>query len=669
MNKTKLMLLGTGLAIIFFSLLTASLFHTAKASVRLQANSGTHVDPSAVKPTKRALLIGINNYKYPDRISPLAGSLNDVADMRQILIGKFEFLPENIMVLEESQATHAGIMSAIQNHLIEKSMPGDIVVFHYSGHGSQMKDTTGKMISGLDETIVPYDSRDPEGKVFDISGAELHQALVQLASKTNNVTFILDSCHSGTLVRGARVRFIPTDTRDIPPSVATTIRGLAASESGASPKFAYISAATSKENAFEHFAEGKDHGSLTYFLTRQLRSAGAGATYRDVMDGVVGNVTANYPGQHPSLEGVEADQHVFGDGTSLAGAYAVASPSQLNPKRATLAIGQVQGATVGSVYDVYAPGSRKFALPVRPTARVQLVSVDAFSSEATILAGGTVAPASRAIEKEHRYGSSRTRVYLDDVENSPSLQSIRDALANTKYIEIVNQPSSCNIQLRQVGQSIQTLAADSSTLSTPVPVSDPAANTRVLGQLQQWAKWFNVLSIRNSQALIDVNLSLKGSQTRDPVGRVGRPDMGVVEGETITTTLTNNSDRDLYVAILDLSGDGSISVIYPSQQGAREVLKSGLVLSQSFPTFVPKGRSSVLDVLKVFVSYKPIDLTPLTQRSIRGVEGTEDLDPLEELLMDSTGASRGVGPPLLTKPVDLGTWATVQRVLVVKRKR
>ena len=169
----------------------------------------------AGKPSKRALLVGINNYKYPDRVPPLAGSLNDVEDMRQVLIGKFEFPPENILVLKDSQATHAQIMSAIQTHLVAKTQPGDIVVFHYSGHGSQMKDVTGKMISGLDETIVPYDSRDPEGKVFDISGAELHLALVQLAKKTKNVTFILDSCHSGTLVRGARVRSIPPDTRNI----------------------------------------------------------------------------------------------------------------------------------------------------------------------------------------------------------------------------------------------------------------------------------------------------------------------------------------------------------------------------------------------------------------------------------------------------------------------
>ena len=148
------------------------------------------------------------------------------------------------------------------------------------------------------------------------------------------------------------------------------MRGLTSADDRTSPKFAFISAATSKENAFEHFAEGKDHGSLTYFLARQLRAAGAGATYRDVMDSVIGNVTANYPTQHPSLEGVEADQHVFGDGTSLAGTYVPASPSQLDAKRATLNIGQVQGATVGSTYDVYPPGSKKFAPPERPDCEI-----------------------------------------------------------------------------------------------------------------------------------------------------------------------------------------------------------------------------------------------------------------------------------------------------------
>lgn len=669
MKKASLNLIvgATGLLIALVALDGGFPVPNARATLQSRLISDAQSSVVTAKPTKRALLIGINNYKYPDRVPSLAGALNDVEDMREVLIGKFEFPPQNILVLKDSQATHAQIMNAIQTYLIAKTEPGDIVVFHYSGHGSQMTDLTGKMINGLDETIVPYDSRDPEGKVFDISGAELHLSLVRLAEKTKNVTFVLDSCHSGTLVRGARVRTIPPDTRRIPPAIMTAIRGLTSADDGASPKFAFVSAATSNENAFEYFAEGKQHGSLTYFLARQLRAAGAGTTYRDVMDSVISNVTANYPTQHPSLEGAEADQHVFGDGTSLAATYIPASPSQSDAKVATLNVGQVQGATVGSIYAIYPPGSKKFAPPDQPTAEVQLASVDDFASTATILPGGKVATASRAVEKAHRYGPSRLLVYLDEVDKSPLLQSIRNQSANLSYIEVVDSPVRCNVQLRQDGQGVQTFAADSSPLSPPLPLNDPSAAKKLMDQLQMWAKWFKVLAIHSRQTTIDINFEIKGSQTRDASRRMGKPDMGVNEGETITATLTNNSEQDLYVAILDLSSDGSISVVYPTQQGTEEVLKRQLTLSRTFTTFVPNGRSTVTDVLKVFASYRPVDLSPLTQGTIRGLDDSTERDPLEELLFDSTGVSRGVSP-LLNKPLDLGTWTTIQRVLRVKRK-
>ncbi len=619
-------------------------------------------------PRKLALLVGINTYKYSDKISSLAGSLNDVEEMRQVLVGKFEFPPENILVLKDAQATHAGIISAIQTHLIAQAQPGDIVVFDYSGHGSQMKDVTGKMINGMDETIVPWDSRDPAGKVFDISGAELHPLLLQLAKKTKNVTFILDSCHSGTLVRGARVRWVDADTRTPPPlpaySVAAT-REVGSTNEETSPKFAAIAAATSRESAFEHFVDGKDHGALTYFLTRQLSSAKAGATYRDIMDNVAGNVTANYPGQHPSLEGAEADQHVFGDGSSLARTYVTASPSLVKARQVTVSVGQVQGATAGSTYDVYPPGSKKFAPPEKPVARVRLSSVGALSSEATILSGGSIVPSSRAVEREHQYGRSRLGVFLDGVDSSATLQSIRTALQALPNIELVDRPSACNMQLRESGGRIQTLASDSTTLSTPVAVTDSGVVDRVVGQIKGWAKWFSVLSIRNSQSEIDLQFTIKGSQTRDIMARVGKPDRGVWAGETVDATLTNSGARDVYVAILDLSSDGMVSLVYPVEEGTAAVLKPGQSLTHPLTTSVPKGRSIVTDILRVFASYKPIDLRPLTQGSVRDI--TDDSDPLQALLNESVGGTRQV-TSALGKPADLGTWNSVQRVLVVKRK-
>jgi len=655
-----------------FVLLTPFLL---KVDQQIDVFAQSHGSPSSGAvgngPNKYALLVGINNYRS-DKISPLAGSINDVEDMRQLLIGKFNFAPENILVLTDAQATHAAIINAIKSHLIAKVHAGDIVVFDYSGHGSQMKDVTGKMISGLDETIVPYDSRDPEGRVFDISGAELHPLLTQLASKTENVTFILDSCHSGTLVRGARVRFIPPDTREVSPTLLQSInasRNVSVADSDTSPKFALISAATSRESAFEHNVGNTDHGALTYFLARQLRNSGPGATYRDVMDSVIGEVESIYPMQHVSLEGVEQNQHIFGDGSSNSHVYVVASPSAIDPRRITLAIGQAEGATVGSIYEVYPPGSKRFAVPEKPLGKAQIASVSALTAEATPLGGIKIPPASRAVERAHRYGSARMRLFFDGPQDSQILQSIKAALQPLKYFEIVDKPTLCHLQVREADGTIQTLGADSSTRSTPVPINDPEVINRVVGQLKLWAKWFAALSIYNAQSDINIGFTLKGSQTRDPMARVGRPDMGVNDGEVLDATLTNNDDRDVYVAILDLSSDGSISVVYPTQPGARAVLKAGGSFTRNLKFSVAKGRSKSTEVLKVFASFQPIDLTTLTQPRIRGFEeNIETDDPLQELLNDSAGATRGVAD-VSSAPMKLGTWNTTQRVVWVRLNR
>ena len=152
------------------------------------------------------------------------------------------------------------------------------------------------------------------------------------------------------------------------------------------------------------------------------------------------------------------------------------------------------------------------------------------------------------------------------------------------------------------------------------------------------------------------------------MARAGRPDAGVIAGETVDATLTNLSGRDLYIAMLDLSSDGSISVVYPQDQGLHEVLKPGLALSRTFTTFVPRGRSIVTDILKVFASYKPIDLSPLTQGQIRGIPDTGSVpDALQQLLLESAGITRGLAP-VSTNPLDLGGWTAVERVLVVKRR-
>ncbi|MHC5599414.1 MAG: caspase family protein [Nostoc sp.] len=156
-------------------------------------------------PRKLALLVGINEYSDP--IPALKGCVNDVMLQKELLIYRFGFKPEDIRILTDKQATRQGILTAFEEHLIKQAKPGDVVVFHYSGHGSQVEDRDRDSPDGLNSTFVPVDSQYSVvgGPVQDIMGHTLF--LLMYALKTDNVTVVLDSCHSGGGTRGnLRVR-------------------------------------------------------------------------------------------------------------------------------------------------------------------------------------------------------------------------------------------------------------------------------------------------------------------------------------------------------------------------------------------------------------------------------------------------------------------------------
>ncbi|UBF28982.1 caspase family protein [Kovacikia minuta CCNUW1] len=162
-------------------------------------------------PRKLALLVGINAYPESSQFSTLQGCVTDVELQRQLLIYRFGFNPADILTLTDAKATRQGILTAFEDHLIKQAKAGDIVVFHYSGHGSQVADPDRDEPDGLNSTFVPVDSTLPEefpdkgGTVKDIMGHTLF--LLMSALQTENVSVVLDSCHSGGGTRGSlRVR-------------------------------------------------------------------------------------------------------------------------------------------------------------------------------------------------------------------------------------------------------------------------------------------------------------------------------------------------------------------------------------------------------------------------------------------------------------------------------
>jgi hypothetical protein len=153
-------------------------------------------------PRKLALLVGINQYKD----APLQGCVTDVNLQQQLLIHRFGFNPKDILILTDEQATRQGILNAFEEHLIKQAKPGDVVVYHFSGHGSQVSDPDCDTSDCLNSTFVPIDSSlatgytNQGGVVQDIMGHTLF--LLMTALRTENVTVVLDSCHSGGGTRG-----------------------------------------------------------------------------------------------------------------------------------------------------------------------------------------------------------------------------------------------------------------------------------------------------------------------------------------------------------------------------------------------------------------------------------------------------------------------------------
>ena len=89
---------------------------------------------------KRAVLIGINKYQVPG--ADLQGCVNDVKNLRGALTTYYGFGDKDITTLTDAQATKKAMERAIKK-LITKGKKGDVLLIHYSGHGSNVPDDNG----------------------------------------------------------------------------------------------------------------------------------------------------------------------------------------------------------------------------------------------------------------------------------------------------------------------------------------------------------------------------------------------------------------------------------------------------------------------------------------------------------------------------------------------
>lgn len=168
-------------------------------------------EKASAKPTRRALLVGINH--YPDPANRLEGCVNDVFLMSSVL-QECGFAAEDIRVVLDERATADGITERL-HWLLDGVRSGDERVLFYSGHGAQMPAYgASDEVDHLDECLVPYDfDWTPQRAITDKQFLGLYSQLPY----DSYFAAIFDCCHAGGMARegGRRVRGItpPDDIR------------------------------------------------------------------------------------------------------------------------------------------------------------------------------------------------------------------------------------------------------------------------------------------------------------------------------------------------------------------------------------------------------------------------------------------------------------------------
>ncbi|KAE8709006.1 Metacaspase-9 [Hibiscus syriacus] len=161
-----------------------------------------------------AVLVGCN---YPNTQYELHGCINDVVAMRDVLINRFGFEQMNIKLLTDAPAaagegssspvilpTGANIKAALRK-MVSQAEAGDVLFFHYSGHGTRIPSLKPAHVFRQDEAIVPSD--------FNlITGMDFRQ-LVNRVPKGASFTILSDSCHSGGLIDKEKEQIGPSTYR------------------------------------------------------------------------------------------------------------------------------------------------------------------------------------------------------------------------------------------------------------------------------------------------------------------------------------------------------------------------------------------------------------------------------------------------------------------------
>ncbi|HNB22765.1 MAG TPA: caspase family protein [Candidatus Melainabacteria bacterium] len=210
---------------------------------------------------KWALVVGIS--QFANSQLNLKYAAKDAQDFRDFLVGKCNFAPDHVKLLQNEQATKDRILDVLGDSWLPRvSLPDDLVVIFISSHGSP----SDLDVAGVNY-VVAHDTNPDKLFTTGIPIQTLAQTIKDRVH-SKRVLVILDACHSGGAAEASKgIRRVGNvDAAAVAQGAGSIV----------------ICSSSRNESSWE--AKSKPNGVFTSALMESLKSGGSSTKLRDAFN-------------------------------------------------------------------------------------------------------------------------------------------------------------------------------------------------------------------------------------------------------------------------------------------------------------------------------------------------------------------------------------------------
>jgi len=638
------------------------------------------------QPKKIALIIAIGKYEPSSGWNTLS-SLNDVKYVKAALLSQ-GFDEKDIDTLKGEQATKAGMVKAI-DRLIARANEGDIVVFHFSGHGQQVFDKAPRKdeSDGYDESLVAYDAKlryDPikyQGQNH-FTDDELGDKLTNLRKKigaNGSLLVLIDACHSGTATRGQEIAVARGSQEAIEPkgynpdiTESSADKNDMFDDPNLLSNLVLISASSADQLNYETKDNLKNGvGSLTYAFSRAISEINGEINYDILFEKIKGDIQGWKPFQNPQIEG-NTSQQVLG-GKYIKTSDWVSITKWVDDKTIDMPRGSIHSIANGATFKLYPLETIDYE-KTEPSAIGEITATGISSSTGTLKEPLSNRKNNRykAIFDSQSFGDMTVIVKIA-LKDPATVTAIRKKLSEYKYIQLDKPNADLSIMpYKNPSDNVQKLQLVAANDSVLWQRSWPANAKNSLSEEELDLVWKSIRQYSRAQFLRGLHSAADDPTFPDvkveiipgTVKKIGRYDSLVnritlkdktnkngdiefkeqldsqPENDGFVIRIKNNGDHDIYFSLLDIMPDNAVAVMYPAKNrsaGEYKVIPGKTYESAPITLVPPYGK----EFMKILITRDPLDLRGIDSRSSSRGKGSSFESFYNETFKDESSTSRG----------------------------